>query len=283
MAITGKNELNDLRHGKLCAQIGETGTVWGTWEVIGELHKPNDKRIYKRCRCIDCGAEKDIVKTILVKRTPKCPNCGSLSLLETKKDLIERRYDRLLNKKPISQISTVTKTLWFKCDKGHNYQSTILTLDDKCPICEMLEHSEEILEQRRLSYEKLYEYTKYMFEIFFPDDGFEVERMDDIQTLRIINKNLHIVLFPIEQKKYNVLYHSDKYKFYEVQRKYQDLLNLYIDKKTREIEIDLIFRYDCVKVSKLIVSLIEEMGYYKTEEEKEKLLQNINERIGFTA
>lgn len=281
MAIIGKNELNDLRHGTLSAQVGENGSIWGTWEVIGELYKPNDKRIYKKCRCIDCGTEKDIVKTILVKRTPKCPKCGSVSLLDTKRDLIERRYDRLLNKKSIDELSTVTKTLWFKCEKGHSYQSTVLALEEKCPICDTLEHAEEILEYRQASYEKLYQYTTYMFEMFFPDDGFIVEKMDDVQILRIINKNFHIILFPIEHKKYNLLYHSDKYKFYEVQKKYQDLLNLYIDKKTREVEIDLVFRYDCVKVSKLIISLIEELGYYRTNEEKEQLLQNINEKISF--
>ena len=284
MAVNRKtqiNQLNDLRRSRKPSAMGEIGSVWGTWEVIGEFYKPNDKRIFKKCRCIDCGAEKDMVKTVLIKQTPKCQECGSLSLFDTKKELIEQRYDKLLNKKPIESISSVSKNVWFKCEKGHTYKASVLTLDEKCPICDMLEHSEEILSQRKISYEKLYYYTKYMFEIFFPKEGFIVERIDDIQTLRVINKNLHIVLFPIEHKKYNILYHSDKYKFYDIQKKHQDLINLYIDKETREIETDLVFRYDCVKVSKLIVSLIEEYGYYTSEEEKETLLQNINERISF--
>ena len=98
----------------------DIGDKFGTWTVIG--YEENDRRYNYRfmCQC-ECGNKRVIRKDKLLGYSfAKCDKCLSMGLINNKKDLIESRWDGIINgkMKSYTSLDTNKKYAW-KCEKGH--------------------------------------------------------------------------------------------------------------------------------------------------------------------
>lgn len=112
----------------------EIGEVFLSWEVI-ELVNP--KKYRYKCRCTECGKEKEFIKYNLLKGSyAPCRTCGHKKLKNI--PLIKKHWNCELNgaifDKPES--FSLTQSYWFICNKGHNFKSSIKDLKlERCLGC----------------------------------------------------------------------------------------------------------------------------------------------------
>lgn len=104
-------------------KIVNIGDIFLSWKVT-ELVNP--KKYRYKCRCTECGIEKEFVKYNLLKGTyAPCRVCGHKKL--TNIPLLKKHWNTELNEAIFDNSGnlSLTKSYWFICNKGHNFKSSI--------------------------------------------------------------------------------------------------------------------------------------------------------------
>ncbi|MCI9070227.1 MAG: hypothetical protein HFJ13_12025 [Clostridium sp.] len=110
------------------------GDMFLTWEVV-ELVNP--KKYRYKCRCCECGREKEFIKYNLLKGSyAPCKKCGYKKIKNTTS--IKKHWNSELNGAIFDnpQNFSLTQSYWFICNKGHNFKSSIKDFNtNKCLGC----------------------------------------------------------------------------------------------------------------------------------------------------
>lgn len=142
------------------------GDIFLSWEVI-ELINP--KKYRYRCRCTECGIEKEFIKYNLLKGSyAPCKKCGYKKIKNI--SLIKDHWNSELNGAIFDnpQNFSLTQSYWFICDKGHNFKSSIKDFNtSRCLGCiQTLPHASYKLQAKEFALQ----YFKILGTIYEVDD-----------------------------------------------------------------------------------------------------------------
>ena len=115
-------------------KIVNIGDIFLSWRVI-ELINP--KKYRYKCKCTECGIEREFVKYNLLKGSyAPCKKCGHKKLANI--PLIKKHWNCELNGAIFDNPEnfSLTQSYWFVCDNGHNFKSSIKDFRlDRCIAC----------------------------------------------------------------------------------------------------------------------------------------------------
>lgn len=119
------------------------GEVFGTWKVVSLIDSKN--HIYK-CKCEDCGNEKEYSKYILrYNKYGLCKSCNPKIFRNLNK--IKIHWNSELNKTPFTKLQDFNpaKKYWFICNNNHNFKSNLkdFSLENCCSCRDKVKGSHE--------------------------------------------------------------------------------------------------------------------------------------------
>lgn len=119
------------------------GELFGTWKVVSLID--SKKHLYK-CKCVDCGNEKEYNKYILrYNKYGLCKACNPKIVRNLSK--IKIHWNSELNKTPFTKVQDFNpgKRYWFICNNNHNFKSTLkdFSLKNCCSCRDKLSGSQD--------------------------------------------------------------------------------------------------------------------------------------------
>lgn len=236
----------------------DIGDKFGTWTVIG--YEENDRRYNYRfmCQC-ECGNKKVIRKDKLLGYSfAKCDKCLSMGLINNKKDLIESRWDGIINgkMKSYTSLDTNKKYAW-KCEKGHSYWTTILMLNEQCPRCKAIEEKDGFIETMYNNFDKTVRFIDEVTSDIFTSDEIRIEVEHSTKIMRIIFKDYKIICIPYIHMQFNEIIHRDKSEFLAIKKLIADISKDYKDLELVNVEMSMNFDKDKHRLVKCISHLNE--------------------------
>lgn len=223
----------------------EIGDVFGTWEVIG--YEENDKHYNYRfmCQC-ECGNKKVFRKDKLLGYSfSKCDKCLSMGLINNKKDLIDERWDDIINGKikSYTSLDTNKKYAW-KCDEGHSYWTSILMLNEQCPRCKAIEEKDGFIGTLYSNFDKTVHFIDEVTSDVFTPDEIKIEVENSTKVMRIIFKDYKLICVPYIHMQFNEIIHRDKAEFLAIKQLIADISKDYPDHELVSIEMSMKFDKD---------------------------------------
>lgn len=110
------------------------GDKFLTWEVIRLV---NPKKYRYLCKCKVCGVEREFIKYNLLRGSyAPCKKCGHKEIgnVATIKKHWNYELNGVIFDKP--ENFKLTQSYWFKCNKGHNFKSSIKDFSlSRCLSC----------------------------------------------------------------------------------------------------------------------------------------------------
>lgn len=223
----------------------DIGDKFGTWTVIG-FEENNKKYNYRfMCQC-ECGNKKVIRKDNLLSYSfAKCDKCLSMGLIHNKKDLINSRWDDIINgkMKSYTSLDTNKKYAW-KCEHGHSYSTSILMLNEHCPRCKAIEEKDGFIEELNYNFDKTVNFIDEVTSDVFTSDEIKIEVEDSLKIMRIIFREYKLICVPYIHLQYNELIHRDKAEYLDIKQLISDISKDYPNHELINIEMKMNFDKD---------------------------------------
>lgn len=218
----------------------DIGDTFGTWTVIGYEENSRKYNYNFMCQCT-CGNKKVIRKdTLLGYSFAKCDKCLSMGLINSKKDLINSRWNDIINGKmgSYSSLDTNKKYSW-RCEEGHTYTTSIVMLNEHCPRCVALEEKDGIVETLHGNVDKTVDFLDEVTSEIFTSDEIKIEVENSTKIVRILFKDYKLVCVPYIHMQFNEIIHRDKAEYLGIKQLIGDISKDYPNKELITIELKM--------------------------------------------